>query len=445
MKFQHPMLTIITPYCYIFEHFKFTLISGVDESMNTQYRAKFFYGWIIVAASTAIYLIIAGPITSFGVFVKPIAAAFGWTRAATVMGFTLFLLCNGLFAFISGHLSDRYGPQKVIASGGFLLGLGFYLTSYINNLFQFYLTYSLLGGLGFSCLYIPLTTTISRWFVKKNGLALGIFYAGAGVGGLILAPLIQLWILKYGWRTAFAIVGILTGCIIIPLSFLIKRDPAQIGQVPLGANEIEKFKASGNAQMQAVKSYTVSQALKTKALWINNTASTLTFCAITMVQINMVPHATDRGITSTTAALVLGFAAACNASGRLIMGTLSDKIGTKRALGISVFSVSIMVFFLIGVKTPLMFFAIALPFGFAYGGCIPQTPRVIAELFGKDSMGAIMGVNAIFTSLGPAFGPVIGAFIFDQTGSYSLAFLLGGLFALCGFGLYMMLNLPRKQ
>lgn len=412
--------------------------------MNTKPAKKIFYGWIIVAASTVIYLIIAGPITSFGVFVKPMAAAFGWSRAATAMGFTLFIICNGWFAFISGYLSDRYGPKRVVAAGGLLVGCGFCLTSQIQNQFQFYLSFSVLGGVGFSCLYIPLITTITRWFVKKKGLALGIFYAGAGVGGLILSPLIQLWILRYGWENTFVIMGVLIVSIVVPFSFLIKRDPKEIGMCPLGEGQNEESSTENISHLPPVKNYTVKEALRTRSLWINSFACMLSFNAVSMAQINMVPHATDIGIASTTAALALGSAAAFNAIGRLSMGILSDKIGTKPVIGISVIIVSVMVLWLIVVRSPLMLFVFALPFGFAYGGLVTQTPRVISELFGTKSMGAIMGVNAIFTSMGPALGPVIGAFIFDQTGSYSLAFLLGGLSAFSGFGLYMVLKLPRR-
>ncbi len=411
---------------------------------NIDGKEKLFYGWIIVAAATAIYFIMAGSLASFGVFVKPMTEAFGWSRAAIAMGFTLFLLCNGWFAVVSGNLSDRLGPQPVVAFGGLSLGVGLYLTSRIDNLWQFYFTYSVLGGVGFSCLYIPLVSTVSRWFSLKKGMALGIFYAGAGLGGLIFSPLIQSWIVTYSWRTAYFIMGILTAAIVIPLAFFIKRDPAQIGLRPFGENDSDNHTIQGNSPVQPERNYTVSQALRTKDLWINNIAVMLTFSAIIMAQINMVPHATDRGVTPSTAALALGIAAAFNAVGRLVMGTLSDRIGTKRAMVISVFIASASIFWLIGAKTSWMFFAFALPFGFAYGGCIPQTPKIISELFGTKNLGSIMGVNAIFTSLGPAFGPVIGAFIFDQTGSYALAFLLGGVFSLFGLGFYMLLKLPKR-
>ncbi len=90
--------------------------------MNTKPAKKIFYGWIIVAVATGIYLTITGPITSFGVFIKPMAAEFGWSRATTALGFTLFIICHGWFAFISGYLSDRFGPKRVVATGGLLMG-----------------------------------------------------------------------------------------------------------------------------------------------------------------------------------------------------------------------------------------------------------------------------------------------------------------------------------
>lgn len=404
----------------------------------------FFYGWIIVAAAAAIYAVAGGITVSFGVFLKPVAEEFDWTRTATVVAFALFVLSTGGFAVVSGHLSDRYGTRIIAFVGGLLMGLGLFLTSRVDNVWQFYLFYSVFGGIGFACLLIPITATISRWFVEKRGLALGIFYAGGGVGALVLSPLAQSWISNYGWQTAFVIIAVLTWVIILPLALLLKRDPSVMGLRPLGEIEATPSEvADGDGEVSS-RDYTVREALRTRYFWMFGIALSLLWTGMMMAQVNMVAHATDHGIAEATAALALGIAAGVNAAGRVIVGALSDRVGTKRALGFSILVVSAMLFWLIAARQPWMLFLYAIPFGFAYGGSMPQTPRIVTELFGTKSMGAIMGVNGIFMSLGPALGPVIGTLIYDHTGSYSLAFMIGGLCALISFGIVILIKLPKR-
>ena len=412
-----------------------TVVPGKSE--------KLFYGWVIVSVATLMYLIMGGPITAFGIFVKPMAEDLGLGRTAIAGGFMTFMVTMGIFSVLGGILSDRFGPKKIVATGGLLLCLGLCLVSKINSQLQFYLAYGVIGGMGFSFLYVPLTATISRWFVTKNGMALGIFFAGAGIGGLILSPLIEVWISAYGWRTTFIIVGGLTGGIIVPLSFFLKGEPSEMGLKALGAVEHDNPSISNTESTPGVKEYTVAEAFKTRDFYANLLAGFLTFSTIMMVQINLVPYATDRGISGSTAATALGLAAFFNALGRLFMGALSDKIGTKRAMGICVITVMVMLFWLIKVNQPWMLFLFAPVFGFAYGGTMPQTPRIISELFGKKSMGSILGISSLIGALGPAVGPVIGTVIYDRTGSYTGAFILGGIFTLTAFALFMSLNLVK--
>jgi len=408
---------------------------------------RVFYGWVIVAAAAAIYAIAGGVTVSFGVFLKPVEEQFDWSRTATVMAFALFVLSTGGFAVVSGHLSDRYGTRIVAFVGGLLLGLGLFMTSRMDAIWQFYLFYSVLGGVGFACILIPITATISRWFVEKKGLALGIFYAGGGVGGLALAPLAQSWISNYGWETAYVIVGVTAWCVILPLSLLIRRDPSVMGLRPLGVGEgtsEEHAAGPGGALGGANRDYTAREALKTRSFWIFGFALMLLYTGMMMAQVNMVAHATDHGIPEATAALALGIAAGVNAVGRVTLGAVSDRIGTKRVLAFSVIVIAAMLFWLVVAKQSWMIFVFAIPFGFAYGGSMPQTPRVISELFGTRSMGAIMGLGGMFMALGPALGPVIGTLVYDHTGSYSLAFLIGGLGVLVAFGLVLLLKLPVR-
>jgi MFS family permease len=417
-------------------------------------KKAIFYGWWLVAAGALIYVVEASAFSNFGIFVKPMAAELHWTRSTTTMAFSIYMLAMTVFSTLGGYLSDRYvKPKWVIMTGGLLLGLSLTLTSRVHALWQFYLCYSVLGSAAFSFIYIPIVSCIPRWFKVKQGLALGIFFAGAGVGGMIFAPLIQLWIDHYGWRTAWFIMAIVLMCIVLPFASFIKRDPSEKGLRPLGETSstisdsaMDKPPAKGESNPESMsRSYTVAEALKSKSLWIFSIAASLIMGGIVLTQVNLVPNATDRGISAATASFALGLTNGFNAAGRLSGGFFSDRIGTKLSVTFAALLGAATLFWFVFVDQAWMLFLFAIPFGLAHGFYIPQTPRIIVEMFGTKSIGAIMGLIGLFGQLGPAFGPFIGAAIYDRTGSYTIALWGGGIAILMGLGLILTLKLKRPM
>jgi MFS family permease len=412
---------------------------------------KLFYGWIIVIAVTLIYTIAGIPLFAFGIFVKPIAAEMGWTREAITRAFGLYMILLGVFSIVGGILVDRVGPRILNFIGAIMIASGLIIGSRTDSLLIFYLGYSIMGGIGFALVFVPNQTTLARWFVEKKGLALGIMFAGGGIGPLIATTLLQSCIDSSGWRTAFVILGVLVLCIAVPAALFLRKDPKEMGLVPLGEGEVALEgqvgdKRSENAG-QTIQSQdtTLPEAIKSGAFWTYILAITLMFFGFFMAQVNMVPHATDMGVPAATAALALGIASGVNAFGRFFMGGVSDKIGTKPSFYICLGLGAIMMFYLITVSSTWMMYLFAVVFGFAYGGSVPQMPRMVSELFGLTSMGAIMGVSSLFTSLGPALGPVLGGAIYDRTGSYTPAFITGGIAILIALALIFVLKIPKKS
>jgi MFS family permease len=229
----------------------------------------------------------------------------------------------------------------------------------------------------------------------------------------------------------------------------LRKEPQELGLAPLGAGEGAPGggppAAGGGGSAVQTQDFTLGEAFKSGAFWIYNIAITLMFLGFFMAQVNMVPHATDMGVPAAAAALALGIASGFNAFGRLFMGGVSDKIGTKRSFYICLGLGAIMMFYLIPVSTAWMMYLFVVIFGFAYGGAVPQMPRMVSELFGLASMGAIMGVSMLITTLGPALGPVLGGAIFDRTGSYTAAFITGGISIIVALALIVILKVPKKK
>lgn len=411
----------------------------------TAVRGRLFYGWIVVFASAWIYAISAGLTISFGVFVKPLAQHFGWLRSEVTVAFALLMVLTGLMSIPAGLAVDRVGPRRATLMGASCLGLGLFGVSRIETLWEFYFFFSLCGGLGVAFLFVPLTATVPRWFVRFRGLALGILFAAGGIGGMILSPLIQHWITNHGWRASFAIVGVGAIMVILPAALLLRKEPADMGLQPLG--EAALGNASGpHAAAPGAEDHglTVPEAVRSTTFWVYNLSVILMFCGIMMAQIHMVPYATDVGITASAAALALGLASACNAVGRLAMGAASDWIGTKSALCLSMVLAAMALFGLTAVRQPSMLYGVAAVLGFAYGGVMPQGPKILGGLFGMQFLGGIMGVSAVFTVLGPALGPLVAALIYDRLGSYHIAFLTGGVLILVGVALVLSLDLSTR-
>lgn len=414
-----------------------------EDHSSSMHTSKLFYGWIIVIAATLIYAIAGSVVPCFGIFVKPMAREFGWSRGIITGAFGLFILLIGAVAIVAGLMVDRLGPRISNLLGGIVMGLGLFMCSRAYSVLEFYLGFSVLAGLGFAFMFVPLQTTITRWFVEKRGLALGIMFAGGGFGGLIMSFVVQYCIDLYGWRVAFVVLSILVMLITIPAAAFLRKNPEEMGLMPFG-----QVPGVSNAVQQAgspAQDFTVPEAIRTRAFWIYNATMVLWFLGVFMAQINLVPHATDKGVPVAAAALGVGVASAFNALGRLFMGAVSDKLGTKLSLGLCMFVGSMMLFWLIGVKSPWMLYVFAVLFGFAYGGSMPQMPRLVSELFGLKSMGGIMGVATLITSLGPALGPVLGGGIYDRTKSYSIAFVIGAVGILVGLSFLLLLKTPVKE
>ncbi len=202
--------------------------------LNLKSKDALFYGWVVVASFLLVGITLYGIHFSFGIFFKSIQSEFNLTRTATSAIASANLLLAGICAFGAGWALDRYGPKTVILLMGSFAGLSLLLTSQTNSLWQLFITYSLLLAIGTGALYVVPTSTISRWFDKKRGLALGIAGSGSGLGTVSMAPFATYLISNFEWRIAYIVVGLIAWLIVIPSSWLLKREPRDIGTLPDG-------------------------------------------------------------------------------------------------------------------------------------------------------------------------------------------------------------------
>ncbi|MCJ7596943.1 MAG: MFS transporter, partial [Desulfobacterales bacterium] len=203
-----------------------------------------------------------------GVFVKSLAADFQMTRAATSGVFSLYMILSCLIAIVGGWALDRYGPRKIGIFMGTFTGLGLIWTSQARAPWQLLITYSLFLSLGTGAVYGVVNSTTSRWFVARRGIAVGITSAGGGMGAIIFAPFATYLISNFDWRTAFIVIGLMSGIGMIAASLILIKEPRDIGYLPYGmkSEPMEKDPAKEESSLES-PGLSLGQAWKTQPFW----------------------------------------------------------------------------------------------------------------------------------------------------------------------------------
>ena len=399
-------------------------------------RAKYFYGYNIVASGFVIQAVCIGAMFTYGVFFKEFQAEFGWSRAMISGASSLAFLIMGTFGILAGRLNDKIGPRVIIMASGTSLGLGYFFMSRIQAPWQLYLVYGLLVGIGFSTHDVITLSTVARWFVKRRGMITGIVKVGTGLGQLIVPLVATALIAGYGWRISYIILGAVVLVTLVAVAQILRRDPQEMGLLPDGESDGPDHVGNGSKE-QGVPLRT---AVLTRQFWtMCVTEFALFFCMLTMI-VHIVPHAMDLGLPSGTAAGVLSTIGGVSMLGRVVMGTANDRIGGKRSLIICFVVLLCGLIWLQVAGDAWMLFLFAVIYGFAHGGFFTVMSPTVAELFDTGSHGVLFGIILFCGTIGGAIGPLLGGYIFDLTGSYqTLFFVLTGV-TVIGFVLIIMLR-----
>jgi MFS family permease len=405
-----------------------------------QAQNRFFYGYLVVIVSFLVMMVFLGLQASFGIFFKPITDTLGWSRTVTSGAFSLSQVAGGFACIAIGGLNDRYGPRVTITLCGILSVLGYFLMSQIQEVWQLYLYYGILIGIGVGA-YVPILSTVAKWFVKRRSMMSGIAFAGTGFGMLVLPPVINWLLSSYDWRLTFVVLTIIILIISILSAVLLKNDPGEVGQRAYGESS-EKGKGPGLES----KSFTFKEAMLTREFWI--------FCIVLFfygfcffsLQVHIAPYATDKGISSAEAAAIMAVIGGASIVGQLVFGSMGDRIGYKGAFWIGLVFIVLSILVVLLAKELWTFFLFAALLGIAFGNCSTQESPIAAWLFGLKSHGLILGFCAFCFTIGAAVGPLLFGYLFDNSGNYQLAFWIAGILALAAVILmpFLRKSLPRK-
>jgi MFS family permease len=389
-------------------------------------RPKFFYGYVITAAGFVIWGIGWGTFTpAFSVFFKPLLVEFGWSRADTSLAYALAFLVQAGFAIVIGWLTDRLGPKMIVSVLGSSLGMCYLLISQIDALWQFTLIYALVGGVGTSTLNVPVMVTVSRWFVRRRGLMIGIVQAGTGTGGLIFAPLAGWLIVSYGWRSAYVVFGLITLVGLCVAGLFLSRDPREKGQLPDGEKGPALAEKKLSQPSVQTLGFSLREAIRTRSFWmIAGLYSVFGFCRSTFTA-HLAAHVQDSGFSLADGANVLAVVVGASVFGRIGLGRVADIIGNRRGFIISFGTTALALLWLLVSRELWMFFVFAFVYGVAWGNQAVLRFAIASEYFGLASLGLIMGILGVGESVAAMLGSFIAGYIFDVFGSYNVMFCVG--------------------
>jgi len=379
---------------------------------------KVFYGYVIVLLCFFILIMTSSVAYTFPVFFQPLLTELGWTRAVTSGAFSVNRLFMALSAVIVGRLTDKLGPRPLVTACGLLLGLGYLLMSQTSAIWQLYLFYGVILAIGNRSGGIPVHATIARWFVKRRGMMTGIVMSGIGICAVVIVPLASRLIANYGWSTSYIILGIIALVITTLAAQFLKRDPSEIRQSPYGADKVTMESSALPARGLSLR-----EATQTRLFW---TICAMRFCGmlvISTIMVHIIAYATELRMPATSAANILATIGGVGIIGRIMLGSIGDRISFRSANIICSVLMSAALFVLVAAKEAWMLYLFAVIYGLGQGGRAAIGAPLLAELFGLGSLGAILGGATIASMLGGAIGAVLVGYIFDTTGSYQLAFL----------------------
>lgn len=400
---------------------------------------NFFYSYVIVAACFSIQAIGVGTYISYGVFFNQLSSEFGWSRATISGASSAAFFLMGLLGIFVGRLNDRIGPRKVMTVTSSFFGLGLLLMSRLDTVWQLYLFYGVIFGIGLSSIDVIALSTTARWFVKKRGVMTGIVKVGTGMGQLMIPLAASMLIKSYGWRTSYLIIGVAGFLLLVSITQLLRRDPSQMGLLL----NYEKKMSMDNPGLIRV-GLSLHEAVHTRQFWMICAVNLVIVFCLMIIMVHIVPYARDIEVSALRAASVLSTIGGVSMIGRFITGIAIDRIGSKRVIIVCFILLMVELLWLQMANDLWMLYLFAVFYGITHGGFFTAISPIVAEFFGISSHGVLFGIVAFSGTIGGAIGPFVAGYIFDITAGYSLAFWLGTLVSTLGLMLIVLLK-PIKE
>ena len=387
----------------------------------------FFYGWIVVgASSTVVFARMAPAITTLTVLIFPMSQQLGWSRTLIAGSVSAGALASLVLSPVVRWAIDRFGAWPVLVISA--LGLGVAMTSlaWATIPLTFYVAFAAARVVFHTTAPIGASTVASRWFIRKRGRAIGMIFLFGALGGIAFTMVASLVVESYGLKATWISIGLIVLVIsVAPSLFLVAERPEDIGLLPDGdAPAAPVLTASGTPRALGNDddSWALGEAVRTKAFWLLVFMGFATFFVHTSIGVHMGAYFRDVGLGPTSAALAVSLSWTVSAAGGLCWGWITDRIDVRYAYsGMFLFQAGSTLYLIFVGGTVGVFLASAL-FGVVSAGSNVVPSMMYANYFGSNSLGKIRGLGEIGVLIGQATGPVIAGILFELQGGYSTIF-----------------------
>src|ERR1700738_4887475 len=401
--------------------------------MGDMMRLPFFYGWIIIAVTFVTMAIGVNARPAFSLFFPPIIEEFGWERGITAGAFSFGFVVSAAVSPLIGRLMDRFGPRAVMELGVALMAGGLLLAPLTTRPWHLYVTIGVLVGAGSICLgYSGQSLFLPHWFNRRRGLAIGLAFAGVGVGSVTLLPWVQLMSEQTGWRTACTAMGLLVLVVLAPINLLLRKRPEDVGLEPDGDAAPSASSAKPVSYIVdpdwAGIDWTLPRAIRTARFWWLALGY---FCALYIwyaVQVHQTKYLLDIGFSPGVAVWALGVVSLLGIPGQIVLGHLSDRLGrewiwTASCMGFAICYAALIA--LAHVPTLMLVYVAVLAHGALGYGLTSILGAVVVEIFQGKHYGSIFGSIMVAALAGGAAGPWVTGVLHDLSRNYTLAFMIG--------------------
>jgi MFS family permease len=388
--------------------------------------AGIYPGWLVVLAACSGVMVSFGSlfVFTFSVFMKPLAAEFGWSREAISRAFGLAALTVAACSPKLGQWLDRYGPRKIILPSMAIFGLAFGSLRWLTpHLLHLYAVFIVMGIVGNGTTQMGYSRAIATWFFSRRGLAFALVVAGVGAGAILWPALAQLLIDAHGWRTAYLVLS----CLVLLLG------------LPLTARYVRERPAAPAAPESPTDGLTTPAGLRSRVFWILVATLFVGSVAVNGAITHLAPLLSDRGLSLERAALAVSAVGGASFVGRLVTGHLLDRFfGPRVALALMA-ATALGIFLLAGAASTLTAFTAAVLIGLGLGAEADTTPYLLTRYFGLRSFSTLYGFTWTAYAIAGALGPIAMGIVFDATGSYTTYLSIMALLTLAAATLLLLL------
>jgi MFS family permease len=373
--------------------------------------------WWIAAGSSVAFIVSNGAIcvSSFGVFIKPLEAEFGWDRTSISFGLTLCALCSAISLPIAGRLMDRFGVRPVLLTSIVLFALNVAAVAFSNVLAVFILLVAATGITGVGQGPTGYMKSISSYFDKRRGIAIGIAVSGSGIGTALLPQYAQWLITNMGWRMAYVGLAVALAVIAVPAVFLFVREPEDSPMAQARRAE------SGAAVLPGLST---REALLSRTFWLLAFPTIVVAVVINGSLVHVVSLLTDRGWSPEAAAGIMVWAGLASLGGRLVVGLMLDRMFAPYVAMLT-FTICLAGVYLLASGTNPTLGAIGL--GLTTGAEVDIIGYMTSRYFGLRRFGQLYGYLFSVFLIGVGTGPVLMGAVYTRLHSYDYGFYAFGI------------------